>query len=320
MLQNKKIMESEFISQILRSSNHYQVLGVSKSSSADEIKKAYRKLASKVHPDRCKEAKATEAFQKLSQAYQILSDENKRRIYDACGDDDNFGMGSKQQQDNFYSYKSNFGFGNGGDHYSYFQDDDTEILRSFFNRARSTNYGQNVRYTFTDGRGNYYTTYGNPFKQRNVRAQKQKGIFDDLFIESDSSGILILFGFVLLCIIFGAMFLIYILKPNYRSNPLRDLKRHIIFPPLNQEIKSDVNYLAYKTHRLKRPFLIPRTYIKKLQKSNRKHFDNSAIMLRLYKEADNIYIDWIKQKCKEEINHKHFGASCHEMSNYSITL
>lgn len=64
----------------------YEVLGVSKSASQDEIKKAYRDLARKWHPDRNPDdAEAEERFKELQQAYDVLSDEGKRKQYDAGG-------------------------------------------------------------------------------------------------------------------------------------------------------------------------------------------------------------------------------------------
>ena len=63
----------------------YEVLGVSKSASQDEIKSAYRKLAKKYHPDLCKEENAEEKFKEVQEAYSVLSDENKRRQYDQFG-------------------------------------------------------------------------------------------------------------------------------------------------------------------------------------------------------------------------------------------
>jgi len=60
-------------------SDHYQTLGIDRSSSSDDIKKAYRKLASKHHPDKGGDK---EKFQEIQKAYDILSDDNKRQEYD----------------------------------------------------------------------------------------------------------------------------------------------------------------------------------------------------------------------------------------------
>jgi curved DNA-binding protein len=64
----------------------YETLGVSQSASADEIKKAYRRLARKYHPDINKEAGAEDKFKEINAAYEILSDEKKRKQYDMYGD------------------------------------------------------------------------------------------------------------------------------------------------------------------------------------------------------------------------------------------
>jgi molecular chaperone DnaJ len=79
------------------SKNYYDILGVSKSASADELKKAYRKLAMKYHPDKNKGDKsAEEKFKEISHAYDVLSDEQKRAAYDRYGHDafTQGGMGS----------------------------------------------------------------------------------------------------------------------------------------------------------------------------------------------------------------------------------
>jgi molecular chaperone DnaJ len=68
-----------------RSPDYYKVLGVDKKASQDDIKKAYRKLARKYHPDTNKDPGAEERFKEISEAYDVLGDEDKRKRYDRGG-------------------------------------------------------------------------------------------------------------------------------------------------------------------------------------------------------------------------------------------
>lgn len=97
--------------------DYYKVLGVEKSATDDELKKAYRKLAMKYHPDKNKGDKAAEAkFKEVSEAYAVLSDKEKRRQYDefgANGFQQRFSQEDIFRGFDFADILKEFGFGGG---------------------------------------------------------------------------------------------------------------------------------------------------------------------------------------------------------------
>ncbi|KAF6152730.1 hypothetical protein GIB67_021390 [Kingdonia uniflora] len=76
------------VRQIKKKKDYYEILGVEKSCSVDDVRKAYRKLSLKVHPDKNTAPGAEEAFKSVSKAFQCLSDEENRKKYDVSGSDE----------------------------------------------------------------------------------------------------------------------------------------------------------------------------------------------------------------------------------------
>lgn len=112
--------------------DYYQTLGVSKSASDSEIKAAYRKKALEWHPDRNKSPEAAEKFKEITEAYEILSNSEKRAAYDQYGADafKQGGFGGAQQGPFTYTYRAYGGgenpfegmnFGDFGDPFEIFE-------------------------------------------------------------------------------------------------------------------------------------------------------------------------------------------------------
>ncbi|GMI08592.1 hypothetical protein TrRE_jg5053 [Triparma retinervis] len=89
----KRASDAKIVTRVLTASDHYAALGLGKSRwrplsasprsvTTQSVKKAYRNLAKKVHPDKNKDARAEEAFDVIQGAYEVLSDEGKKRDYD----------------------------------------------------------------------------------------------------------------------------------------------------------------------------------------------------------------------------------------------
>lgn len=115
--------------------DYYDVLGVNKNATLEELKRNYKKLALRYHPDRCKDADAKDKFQEISEAYEVLSDKSKRAQYDQFGfNGPNMGGGAHSSGFNpFDLFRAHFGD-------NPFEDDDEEFypfgFGGFGNRSR----------------------------------------------------------------------------------------------------------------------------------------------------------------------------------------
>jgi len=123
----------------LEKRDYYEVLGVERSASKDDIKNQYRKLALKYHPDRNKSSDAEEKFKEISEAYAVLSDEQKRTQYDQFGHagiDQRYSTEDIFRSVDFDEIFRDFGFGFGS------------IFDTLFGggRARGPRGGQDIRY------------------------------------------------------------------------------------------------------------------------------------------------------------------------------
>jgi len=113
--------------------DYYQILGLEKGANPEEIKKAYRKLALKWHPDKNKSAEAEKRFKEINQAYEVLSDPQKKQTYDQYGEaafpgSSPFGQNRGRQGPFTYNYS----WGGGGDDFFGGFSNPFDIFESFF--------------------------------------------------------------------------------------------------------------------------------------------------------------------------------------------
>lgn len=122
--------------------DYYDILGVDKDASSEEIKKAYRRLAKKYHPDLNKDGGSEQKFKEISEAYEVLSDSDKRAQYDRfghAGPDQRFDFGGGDFERARSAFEE-FGFGGGGGAFD-------DIFDLFFGEGRRTSRTRKKRRT-----------------------------------------------------------------------------------------------------------------------------------------------------------------------------
>ena len=92
----------------------YKTLGVSRGASADEVKKAYKRMARKYHPDLNKDKNAEEKFKTVNGAFEILGNPEKRKMFDEFGEDAERMGYDPEKARQYRAYSSHLGGGDGG--------------------------------------------------------------------------------------------------------------------------------------------------------------------------------------------------------------
>ncbi|KAG5844928.1 hypothetical protein ANANG_G00133350 [Anguilla anguilla] len=153
----------EGVQRIKKCKDYYEVLGVDKEANEDELKKAYRKLALKFHPDKNHAPGATEAFKKIGNAYAVLSNAEKRKQYDLTGGEDPVAPGH----------------GHGGfDYHRGFEADITP--EDLFNMFFGGGFPSTAAHTYSNGRTHHSQQH--PSQSRRERRQERDGGFS-MFIQ-----------------------------------------------------------------------------------------------------------------------------------------
>ncbi|WP_343691723.1 J domain-containing protein [Chitinophaga sp.] len=183
--------------------DYYKVLGLEKTASADDIKKAYRKLARKHHPDmNPNDKEANLKFQQINEANEVLSDPEKRKKYDEYGENwrhaEQFEHAKQQQQQQGYTYggQTGFeGFGGGGE---FSEEHFSDFFESLFgrgggagsSRARGKYRGQDYQAELHLGLREAATTHQHTLKvnDRNVRITIPAGIANGQVIKLKGHG------------------------------------------------------------------------------------------------------------------------------------
>ena len=151
--------QEALMAKIRRTTDYYEILGVSRDAGDDEIKKGYRKMALRLHPDKCKATGAEEVFKSISKAFACLSDVDKRAAYNRYGTEDPSSLGRGGGGGGMHRR------GAGGGNTRYYADDDidpAEIFNMFFGGG------------FPGGPGVRFRTYGGGGAARAAQHEREQ--------------------------------------------------------------------------------------------------------------------------------------------------
>jgi curved DNA-binding protein len=171
--------------------DYYAALGVPRAATADEIKKAYRKLAQKHHPDVNKEAGAEEKFKEIAEAYQTLRDPEKRAAYDQLGTNYQQGQEFRPPPDWEQQFRERAGTGNGAESFSFDDLDLSDLFAELRGRQRNAkfpgeDYEATVHLSLEDA--NRGTQLDLQIGDRKVTARIPKGATDGMRLRLRGQG------------------------------------------------------------------------------------------------------------------------------------
>lgn len=286
------------VKKVLEAKTLYEVLCVEEKCTADEVKRGYKKLAMKVHPDRCKHPNATSAFQRISHAYQVLSDENKRADYDKYGE-------NAPEQANFqnmgrqYYYQGNYP---GGGYYRFSDEISPEdIFNMFFGNMNG---------------GFQYHTYtydGDIFTENIRRRQQQQRQYQQEeanlpFFKRASFLRALLYIIPILLMLFSNLF------SSEINNDGIDWENHIYF---DVPSKSQV-YVYLKSSKYNAQFALSKQWLQYITQRRGIRIDK-LFYDKAKLQADRLFEIRLKQKCRDEtISGNHDRPSCKKMRDLHI--
>jgi len=156
--EEKSSDQSDALKKIKNCRDFYEILGVPKTATEADLKKAYKKLALQFHPDKNKSSGATEAFKAIGKAFAVLSDAQKRKQYDSYGPESFDGSESSSHETNRHRHQQ-------GQYHSYWNEEDfsaDELFNLFFGgggayTASSTNRRRHANHTHAapNGQANF---------------------------------------------------------------------------------------------------------------------------------------------------------------------
>ena len=154
--------------------NYYEILGLGKDASQEEIKKTYKKLAKKYHPDRNQNDKTSEEkFKEINEAYEVLGDPEKRKKYDALGSNMNF-------NNNYDFNPSDFGFDFRSTSQGNYSDFGSGDFSDFFNMFFGGRGFDNIWGDFGNGNSSYGDFRQNSSRNDDIESELEIDILEGL--------------------------------------------------------------------------------------------------------------------------------------------